>query len=140
MDHDPDMTNATTAKTAVDGFLDAVISGEGVPATLYAEGAVLDATVPSWRFQAAGPESIRAAYATWFADPGSFEQLERRPTSDGEVVTYLLTWQEAGELHAAHHCHVITLATDGRIARDVVWCGGRWGASLLAEMGATAHA
>jgi hypothetical protein len=141
-DHDPDMTNAntaSTAKTAVDGFLEALISGEGVPATLYAEGAVLDATVPSWRFEATGPEAISAEYATWFADPGRFEQLERRPTSDGEVVSYLLTWQEAGELHAAHHCHVITLA-DGLIARDVVWCGGRWGASLLAKMGATAHA
>lgn len=134
------MTNASTAKTIVDGFLEAIISGEGVPTTLYAEDAVLDATVPNWRFQAAGPEAISAQYATWFADPGRFEQLERRPTPDGEVVTYLLTWQEVGELHAAHHCHVITLGPNGRIARDVVWCGGRWGAPLLAEMGATAHA
>ena len=28
----------------------------------------------------------------------------------------------------------------GRIEREAVWCGGRWGARLLAEMGATAHA
>ena len=28
----------------------------------------------------------------------------------------------------------------GRIERDAVWCGGRWGARLLAEMGAMAHA
>ncbi len=134
------MTNATTAKTVVDDFLEAVISGEGVPATLYADDAVLDATVPSWRLQAAGPAAISAQFATWFSHPGCFEQLERRPTSDGEVVTYLLTWQEAGEPHAAHHCHVITLGSDGRIARDLVWCCGRWGAPLLAEMGATSHA
>jgi len=135
------MTNTTTTTTsAIDAFLAAVTAGTGVPADLYHPAAVLDATVPNWRLQATGPEAISAEYARWFADPGTFEELDRRTTADGEIVSYLLTWQEEGELYAAHHCHVITLADEGRIVRDTVWCGGRWGAPLLAEMGAAAHA
>ena len=35
--------------------------------------------------------------------------------------------------HAAHQAHVLAVR-EGRIVRDQVWCGGRWPASLLAEM------
>jgi hypothetical protein len=41
--------------------------------------------------------------------------------------------------HAAHHVHIITVA-GGRIVADTVMCGGRWPASLLAEMEAAASA
>jgi hypothetical protein len=133
-------TSTASTTTTVDDFLDAVTTGAGVPSDLYHPDAVLDATVPSWRLQATGPQAISAEYARWFADAGTFEELDRRTTADGEVVCYLLTWQADGELYAAHHCHVITLAHDGRILRDTVWCGGRWDGPLLAEMGAAAHA
>jgi hypothetical protein len=48
-----------------------------------------------------------------------------------------LAWDEDGVPHASHHCHVLTIDPNldgGRIAADQVWCGGRWSATLLAEM------
>jgi hypothetical protein len=131
-------TIATT--TSVDRFLEAITAGEGVPVNLYVEDAVLDATVPGWRFAARGATAIAAEYTRWFTSPAGFEELERRPVADGEVVTYLLTWEEAGVPHAAHHSHILVLHPDGRIARDTVFCGGRWSADLLAQMEAAADA
>ena len=68
------------------------------------------------------------------------EELERWTISDGEVLTYLLTWEERGIPHAAHHCHVLRFDAEGRIAGDHLFCGGRWDAALLAEMAAVNHA
>ena len=79
--------------------------------------------------------AIRAEYARWFADPGHFHELRRCPIDDGasEVVEYTLSWQENGVPHAAHHMHLLTVRDD-LIVADTVFCGGRWPASLLAEM------
>jgi hypothetical protein len=125
---------------AVADLLDAITAGTGVPERIYAEDAVLDGTVPNWRFRAHGPEAIARALGRWFAHPAALEDLQRRRTPDGEVVSYLATWEEDGAPFAAHHCHVITLGPERTIVRDTVWCGGRWGAKLLAEMGALADA
>ena len=95
---------------------------------------MLDATVPSWRFGAEGPDAIAATYGGWFADPGRFEGLDRWPVEGGEVVRYLLTWTQGGVPHAAHHVHLLATDVEGRIARDTVFCGGRWDATLLAQM------
>jgi hypothetical protein len=135
------MISAMTT-SAIDRFLDAVTAGVGIPAHLYAADAQLDATVPGWRFELRGPEAITGEYARWFDHPSRFEELDRHvlPGSGGEVVTYFQSWEEDGATVAAHHCHVITLDESGRIAKDHVWCGGRWNAALLAEMGAAAHA
>jgi hypothetical protein len=127
-------TTTTTATTTVDELLDAIRSGAGIPAALYADGAVLDATVPNWRFTVAGPEAIAAEYTRWFAHPAATEELDRFSTADGVIVRYLLTWREHGVPHAAHHAHLLTLDSDGRISKDVVFCGGRWDAALLAQM------
>ena len=121
---------------AVDRFLDAVCAGAGVPAELFAEDALLDATVPGWRFAARGADAMARQYSGWFTHPAVFEELERLPVEGGEVVSYLLTWVERGIPHAAHHCHVLRLAADGRIGADRFFCGGRWDAGLLAEMAA----
>jgi hypothetical protein len=133
-------TPPTILSLTVDQFLDAVCGGAGVPADLFAAETVLDATVPGWRFAAHGREAVARQYSGWFADPAQFEELERSPFAGGEVVTYLLTWEEHGVPHAAHHCHVLGFDTDGLIARDRFFCGGRWDAALLAEMAATQHA
>ena len=136
-------TRATTTTSpdaatvgAVGRFLDAVRGGTGVAADLLAPGAVLDATVPGWRFSVRGAQAVARQYSGWFDHPASFEELERRRTDDGEVLTYLLGWVEGGVPHAAHHCHVLSLDADGRIAADRFFCGGRWDAALLAEMAA----
>jgi hypothetical protein len=121
--------------TTIDDFLAAVRSGDGIPLELYAPDAELDATVPNWRFSRHGAAEIAGVYAGWFADPAEMEELERMPNGTGEVVRYLLTWRQDGVPHAAHHVHLLTLDSSGRIDKDVVFCGGRWDATLLAQIG-----
>jgi hypothetical protein len=136
--------NATVASsdttTVVGRFLAAVEHGRTAGLDgVYAADATLDATVPNWRSEVHGPAGIIAEYARWFAHPARFEELVRRPIADGEVVSYVLAWEEHGVPHAGHHCHVLTV-DGGRITRDQVWCGGRWPAGLLAEIEAARHA
>lgn len=133
-------TTPTRLSATVDRFLEAIGGGVGVPAHLLAAGVVLDATVPGWRFTVRGSEAVARQYGSWFADPAAFEELERMPVDGGEVVTYLLTWEENGVPQAAHHCHVLRFAGDGRITQDRFFCGGRWDAGRLAEMAAAEHA
>lgn len=118
----------------VDRLLDAIAGGDGVPAELFAGDAVLDATVPGWRFPLHGADRLAEQYSGWFAHPGGLEELERLAVDGGEVVTYLLSWSERGVPHAAHHCHVLRFDPSGRIAGDRFFCGGRWDAGLLARM------
>lgn len=117
----------------VDSFLAAVEAGEIGSCKAWSADAVLDATVPEWRFHRLGADAIREEYGRWFADPGRFERLRRLPTPGGEVVEYVLTWTEQGVPHAGHHVHLLQV-DDGVITADTVLCGGRWPASLLAEM------
>lgn len=136
-------TTTTTPALTVDRFLDAVCAGAGVPSDLFAPEAVLDATVPGWRFAARGDSAVARQYSSWFAHPGTFEEFERLAVDDGaggEVVTYLLTWMEHGIPHAAHHCHLFRFDAGGRILHDRFFCGGRWDAGRLAEMEAANHA
>ncbi len=93
----------------------------------------LDATVPNWRFQVYGDTAVRAELARWYADAGAFAELKRTALPTGELVEYTLRWEEGGVPHASHQVHIVEVA-DGAIARDQVWCGGRWPASLLADM------
>jgi hypothetical protein len=144
------MTDATTSTTpsaattglheAATGLLAAIAAGTGIPAELYADDAVVDATVPGWRYSMRGAAAVASGYSTWFAAPAELEELERLPVADGEMLTYLLTWEENGVPHAAHHCHRLRFDDDGRISFDRVFCGGRWSAALLAEMAAACDA
>jgi hypothetical protein len=125
---------------AIDKFLNAIATAAIPACDAWSADATLDATVPNWRLHASGPDAIRAEYARWFADPGQFDELHRYPVEGAEgsggpteVVEYTLSWTENGVPHAAHHVHLLTVR-DGLIAADTVMCGGRWPASLLAEM------
>jgi hypothetical protein len=129
------MLTITTPST-LDRLLEAVRSGAGVPADLFAPDAELDATVPGWRFDRRGAEAVAAQYSQWFADPATFEELDRHAFPGGAVITYLLAWEEGGVPHAARHCHVLRFDEAGRITTDQFFCGGRWDAALLAEMAA----
>lgn len=129
-----------TESSTVGRLLAAACAGEGVPADLFTPDAVLDATVPGWRFSVRGAGAVARQYSGWFNEPAAFEELERLPVPGGEVVTYLLAWVERGVPHAAHHCHVLRFDAGGRIAADRFFCGGRWDAGLLAEMAAASDA
>jgi hypothetical protein len=121
--------------TAVDEFLQAIESATIPACEAWSADATLDATVPNWRLHASGADAIRAEYARWFADPARFDELRRyRLDADGgELIEYTLSWQEHGVPHAGHHMHLLRVR-DGLIVSDMVFCGGRWPASLLAEM------
>lgn len=131
------MTDTQTS-TVIDGFLAAVAAGT-VTADLYDAGAVLDAVVPNWRMSLRGGPAIAAQYAGWFAHAARFEELRRQRTATGEVVQYTLHWAEDGVPHAARHVHVLDVSAGGLIEADHVWCGGRWPATLLADMEAAGH-
>lgn len=124
----------------VERFLDAIRSGLGIPPDLLAADATLDATVPNWRMKVVGRDAVAAEYGRWFHDPGAFEELWRSAVAGGEMVSYLLTWTEGGVPHAAHHCHILRLDDEGRIATDMCFCGGRWDAAMLADMAAAQQA
>jgi hypothetical protein len=93
----------------------------------------LDATVPNWRYTVRGDAAVRSELGRWYADAGSFQELKRTPLPTGELVEFTLRWEEGGVPHAVHQVHIVEV-TDGRISRDQAWCGGRWSATLLAEM------
>ena len=117
----------------VDRFTRAVETATMSEAGAFARDAVLDATVPHWRFTVSGAENIEAELDRWFADPGRFEEIRRTVLPDGELVEFVLTWEEDGEPHMCHQTHHIEVR-DGLITHDRAWCGGRWGAALQAEM------
>ncbi len=127
------MTTTPSESTPVDRFLTAIRTASIDSCDAWADDVVLDATVPNWRFHRQGADQVRDTYREWFADPGTFESLVRFPVDGGEVVEYTLTWVEGGVPHAAHHAHILGLH-NGRISSDTVLCGGRWSASMLAEM------
>ena len=133
------MTSTTDSATAIDGFLAAVRGNHGAP-DVWAEDAVLDAVLPNWRITVRGGPSIERQLEAWFRDPGTFEELCRHPIPGGEVVEFTLTWDECGVPHAARQAHVLKLDAVGHIIHGAMWCGGRWSASLLAEMAAASDA
>jgi hypothetical protein len=117
---------------AVGAFL-AGIEGAAVPDDIFCEDALLDATVPNWRFRVQGAGSVQAELGRWYADSGRFEDVRRNAIDDGELVEFTLSWEEDGVPHMCHQAHVVRLR-EGRIASDTVFCGGRWPESLLAQM------
>jgi hypothetical protein len=129
----------TTSTPAIDLFLDTVRGDHDGPSA-WAEGAVLDAVVPGWRFSVSGDESIRRQLRAWFQDPGTFAELRRLPIASGEVIELTVTWVEKGVPHAARQVHVLELDPAGHITHHNMWCGGRWSAALLAEMEAASDA
>ena len=123
----------TQAPTAVDRLTAAIEAGVRVEDGVFAADAVVDATVPNWRWTIRGAGAIGDTFAGWFADPGAFESVRRTPLADGELLEFTLTWQENGVPHACHQSHRLTVRED-LIVEDTVFCGGRWNAALLAEM------
>ena len=118
---------------AIDRFTDAVRTATIPASGSFAPDVILDATVPNWRFTARGVEAVTAELAQWYADPGRFEEIKRTDLPGGALVEFVLSWEEMGEPHLSHQAHVIEVS-GGMIVRDTAWCGGRWGAALMAEM------
>lgn len=118
----------------VDTLLAGIEAG-AVPEGLFSEDALLDATVPNWRFSARGADAVREELNRWYADPGTFEELRRLPLPDGELVEFTLSWEERGVPHLCHQAHILRVSA-GQVVSDTAFCGGRWPAPLVAEMAA----
>jgi hypothetical protein len=118
----------------VDELLAGIEAGK-VPDEVFSDDAVLDATVPNWRFTVRGAAAVKGELSRWYADPGAFEEVRRTPLPDGELVEFTLTWSEGGVPHMCHQAHVLRLSGT-KVVSDTAWCGGRWPASLIAEMAA----
>lgn len=119
----------------VDQLLTDITGGAGVRTSYWTADAHLDATVPGWRFEQHGAEGVADTLSGWYNVPISIDRVTRIPVPGGETVELDLSWVEHGMPFAAHQVHLIELDGD-RIARDTTFCGGRWSAALLAEMGA----
>jgi hypothetical protein len=130
-DQSPQTTNRSPGP--VGRYLEAIRCATMSDCDVLSSDVTLDATVPNWRYSVHGDEAVRAELSRWYADAGTFEELRRAPLASGELIEFTLHWEEGGVPHAAHQAHIVEL-TDGRITRDQVWCGGRWSATLLAEM------
>ncbi|MGH8993902.1 MAG: hypothetical protein ACRDYV_01815 [Acidimicrobiia bacterium] len=130
---EPGVARPGPGDDAVARLLGAMESGCRPSAGVFAADAVLDATVPHWRFTRHGEDAVRGTLAEWYRDRGRFESLSRTPLPTGELVEFMLSWEEDGIAHAAHQIHVLRL-DDGQIIADTVFCGGRWPAALLADM------
>jgi hypothetical protein len=117
----------------VDQFLSCVEAATMDECTAFATDVDLDATVPNWRMAIHGDDAVRSEFGRWYDAPGRLEDVVRTPLPSGEMVQFVRTWEEAGTPHAVHQIHVIDVG-GGRITADHAWCGGRWPASLLAEM------
>jgi hypothetical protein len=120
-------------------YLAAIESATITTCDAFSPEMALDATVPNWRFAVHGDADVRAELGRWYADAGSFEDLRRTPLPTGELIEFTLRWEEGGVPHAVHQAHVVEVS-DGQITRVNVWCGGRWSATLLAEMAEGANA
>lgn len=114
-------------------FLSAVEGGTPLGPDVLDDEMVIDATVPSWRFTVRGADAVPDDLSRWYGAPGEFEDLSRTPVPRGELVRFTLHWEEDDVPHTVHQAHVVS-AQEGGVARDEVWCGGRWPASLIAEM------
>ncbi len=119
----------------ISDFLKAVEAAAIEQTDVYSDDAVLDATVPDWRFRLVGPEAIKAEYSKWFSDPATFVSLERIPVPDGEIVIYEHEFTHDGVRHRGHRVHHLVVR-GGRIASDAVWCGGKSREPLLTDMAA----
>jgi hypothetical protein len=65
---------------------------------------------------------------------GRVVRMVPRPAEEATMdATDTLRWHENGVPHAVHQAHVVAVAGGG-VGQDQAWCGGRWPASLLAEM------
>jgi hypothetical protein len=123
----------TTPTHPIDRFLAEISAGRGITTGTWTDDARLDATVPNWRLERSGAESIAAELSQWYPVPTAVEAAVRRPIPGGEAIELDLSWVEGGVPHAGHQMHVLVLDGD-RISAHTIFCGGRWSATLLAEM------
>jgi ketosteroid isomerase-like protein len=104
-------------------------------AELYRPDALLDVSVPQWRYQLQGREAIRQALAEELAPlVGSARVTGRRATrtDDGVVVELEVRFEQGGEERQWREVHLFH--TDGTaITEHLNYCTGVWDAATIAR-------
>lgn len=107
---------------------------------LYAPDALLDANVPTWRFQRKGIEEIVAQYDQWLAD-GTFRMLGSREWGAPWGAVIENEQREPGEDGAevySRQIHLLLLTDGDKVARHIMYCTGQWDADTEARQKAEA--
>lgn len=99
---------------------------------VYAPEALLDANVPTWRFQRQGHEAIVQQFHGWYSGPMPLVGWRERPTGWGAVVELEERQGEREEEVYSRSVHLFVTAGD-QIAEHVVYCTGVWDADGLAH-------
>ena len=104
-------------------------------AELYRPDALLDVSVPQWRYQLQGREAIRQALAEELAPViGSARVTGKRAmrTDDGVVVELEVRFEQDGEERQWREVHLFH--TDGAaITEHLNYCTGVWDAATIAR-------
>ena len=104
-------------------------------ADLYRPDALFDVSVPRWRFQLQGRETIRQSLleeAGLLVDGARVTGLRTTPTADGLVVELEVRFPQDGEERQWREVHLFH--TDGEaITEHVNYCTGIWDAATIAR-------
>lgn len=105
----------------------------------YADDALVDANVPTWRFQRKGIEEITSQYRDWLA-PGTYQVLNSREWEApwGSIIEneQREPGENGGEVYS-RQLHM--LFTDGdKVTRHIMYCTGQWDAETEARQKAEA--
>ena len=109
-------------------------------ADLYRADALLDVSVPQWRFQLQGRDAIRLWLREELDEVGGAGEVaawRATPFSDGLVVEWEVRFTRDGEQHLWREVHLFH--TDGEaITEHVNYCTGIWDAATIARQVAEA--
>ena len=104
-------------------------------ADLYRPDALIDVSVPQWRFQLRGRDAVRELFRTDLAlvrDSGRVSGWRETPTADGLVVEWEVRFVAEGEERLFREVHVFR--TDGvAITEHADYCTGIWDAATIAR-------
>lgn len=116
--------------------LRAVVESAGSAAAvaeLYAPDALLDANVPTWRFQRKGLDEIVAQFADWYGEaPADVEEISEWEADWGSVVQYVERGMYDGRPAVSRTLNLL-FADDGKVVRHVYYCTGPWDADTEAR-------
>ena len=95
-------------------------------AALYAPDALLDANVPTWRFQCKGIADIAAQLQQWYGEsPARVEEIREWPAGSGSVVEYVERGTMGGQPVSSRALNLL-FVEEGKVVRHIYYCTGPW--------------
>lgn len=103
-----------------------------VPPGLFADNVFCDFTLPLWRLQAQGRESVVALRRQGHPSPGRVPRWRCDPTPTGFVLEVEERWEQDGKSWYCRELIRADMAGDS-IAEIAVYCTGDWDSARQAE-------